>query len=431
MRLPPFALAALVALPSFAGPLSKAAEADFAVTTFVQGLGDVTDFAFLPDGRVVITEKSGGLKIRKTDGSLVTAATFEVDDASEKGLLGVAVDPKFAETKRLFLYYSAANAVGGNNLDRHRVISAILDGDKLDRKNEKLLVRGLRGPANHDGGALAIGPDGKLYIGVGDTGCNSNRRPEPRYEPTNHFGGCLTNANGKILRVELDGSIPADNPLASVERVTACGSSCREPLTAAVGAPRREIWAWGFRNPWRFWFDPKTGKLWVGDVGEVTYEEITIAQAGAHHGWPWREGRHGWPRGKCAALTPSTGPCVEPIYECKHGDSRAAEDGKPAIDGDCQSITAGFIVDRCHWPDALRHRYYFADNANGRVWSLGVTPDRDGLVPGSRREIARYTDGIPVTVHEGPDGDVYVAVFPGNEGRIDRISPKAPKPCTP
>src|SRR4051794_41718882 len=107
MRL--LAFAALIALPTFAGPLHKSAEADFVVSTAVTGLSDVTDFAFLPDGRMVITEKSGGLKIRKADGAVVLAAKFEVDEASEKGLLGVAVDPKFAENKRLFLYYSAAN----------------------------------------------------------------------------------------------------------------------------------------------------------------------------------------------------------------------------------------------------------------------------------------------------------------------------------
>ncbi len=391
--------------------------------TVASGLGEVTDFAFLPDGRMVITEKSGALKVRKPDGAMATAATFPVDTHSEKGLLGVAVDPAFATTRRLFLYYSLSDGAGGTDLDRHRVISATLEGDKLDLAGARVLVRGLRGPANHDGGALAIGPDGKLYIGVGDTGCNSNRAPWAPYPPTNHFATCLTNANGKILRVNLDGSIPADNPLAQVEKVTACGKSCRDGVGAVMGEPRREIWAWGFRNPWRFWFDPKTGKLWVGDVGEVTIEEIDIAYAGRHHGWPWREGHHGWPRGKCQQIVPDTGPCAEPVYECKHG---ATENG---IDGDCQSITGGLIIDACHWPAAQRGRYFFADNANGRVFSLGVNEKRDGLVAGSRKELHRYKDALPVSLHQGPDGDLYIAAFPGNEGRIDRLSPIAPVAC--
>lgn len=278
------------------------------ITTVVANLDQVTDFAWLPDGRMLITEKGGALKLRAGDGRVLTLRKFAVDEESEKGLLGVAIDPTFAETRRFFLYWSLADSAGGTDLDRHRVISLRLAGDKLEEGSEKLLLRGLRGPRNHDGGALAIGPDGMLYVGVGDTGCNSNRPPEPAYRPTNHFGTCLTNANGKILRIGLDGSIPGDNPLVGVARVTACGSSCRDTIGVLSDTPRREIWAWGFRNPWRFWFDPKTGKLWVGDVGEITIEEIDIALKGRHHGWPWREGRHGWPRGKCQQITPDTGP---------------------------------------------------------------------------------------------------------------------------
>src|SRR5678810_1290057 len=111
-------------------------------------------------------------------------------------------------------YYSAAMSIGGTDVARHRVVTVALgNNDTIDTSQETILVQGLRGPANHDGGALAIGPDGKLYIGVGDTGCNSNTAPEPVYTPTNFFATCLTVPNGKILRVNLDGSIPNDNPL--------------------------------------------------------------------------------------------------------------------------------------------------------------------------------------------------------------------------
>jgi glucose/arabinose dehydrogenase len=381
-----------------------------ALVDVVTGLGPVTDLAFLPDGRMVILEKTGAVKLRAADGAVSVAATYAVDAESEKGLLGVAVDPAFDRTARLFLYFSAADAAGGSDLDRHRVVSVPLAADgTLDRAREVVLLSGLRGPANHDGGALAIGPDGMLYVGVGDTGCNSGEPPGGTI--TNYFATCLSNANGKILRIGLDGAIPADNPLAQVPSVPSCGDSCGE-APAGAAAPRREIWAWGFRNPWRFWFDPVTGALWVGDVGEVTYEEVTIARAGRHHGWPLREGGAGQPVSRCGELTPG-GECVEPAYFC----GRSAGAG---VDGDCNSITGGLVVDSPSWPEAERGRYVFADNGNGRIWSVAVTAARDGVVAGSRRELARVAGGSPVSLRPGPDGDVYVAVLPG---RVVRLGP--------
>jgi len=389
----------------------------FAIADHVTGLGPTTDLAFLPDGRLVIVEKGGAVRLRAADGTVTAAGSFPVDTASEKGLLGVAVDPAFAVTRRLFFYYSASDAAGGTPLDRHRVVSVLLKADgTLDGASEQVLVSGLRGPANHDGGALAIGPDGRLYVGVGDTGCNSGQPPGPSTPPTNYFGTCLTNGNGKILRVALDGSIPPDNPLAGVAAVTACGDLCGS-APAGTGAPRADLWAWGFRNPWRFTFDPQTRRLWVGDVGEVTFEEVTVVRRGRHHGWPWREGAAGWPVAKCAEIA-AGGPgeaCVEPAYTCRHG---AAAGG---VDGDCQSITGGVFLPAPRWPAPLAGRYLFADNANRRIWTLEVNAARDGVVPGSRREVAQLPGGqAPVSLRVGPDGDVYVAVLPG---RVLRISP--------
>jgi len=390
------------------------ADPGFRISTAVAGLGQTTDLAFLPDGRMVVTEKDGGVKIA-SGGALRGAGSFPVDSESEKGLLGVVVDPSFADTGRLFFYYSLSDAAGGTNLDRHRVVSIRLaESGQLDTTSETILVSGLRGPANHDGGALAVGPDGMLYVGVGDTGCNSGSPPEPPYDPTNKFATCLTNANGKILRIALDGAAPPDNPLAAVALATACGASCGDDVSS-LGAPRREIWAWGFRNPWRFAFDPATDLLWVGDVGEVTWEEITIVERGRHHGWPWREGPHGWPRSKCRETVPDAGDCVDPVYHC--GRSPAA-----GIDAECNSITGGAFLTGPRWPTALRSRYVFGDNANGRIWSIELTPDRRGVVAGSRRLIHR-SQGSPVSFRVGPDGDVYVAILPGE---ILRISPAEP-----
>jgi glucose/arabinose dehydrogenase len=397
-----------------AGPAPPPQDPAFRVETAVSGLAATTDLAFLPDGRMLVTEKAGALKL--VDGGVArVVGRFPVDDTSEKGLLGVVVDPDFARTRRVFLYYSAADSAGGTDLDRNRVVSVTLGADgRVDSGSEKVLVRGLRGPANHDGGGMAIGPDGMLYVGVGDSGCNSNRPPEPIYDPTNYFATCLGNGNGKILRVGLDGSIPADNPLVGVAQATACGATCGEPvLGRPLGPPRRDIWAWGLRNPWRFAFDPVTKLLWVGDVGEVTYEELTIVERGRHHGWPWREGRHGWPRARCREVTPDAGDCVDPVYECDR------EHGAAGVDRGCRSITGGEFLAGPRWPEALRRRYVFGDNVTFQLWSIELTGDRRGVVPGSRRDLAKAA-AMPVSFRRGPDGDVYVAVLPGS---VLRISP--------
>jgi glucose/arabinose dehydrogenase len=412
-RIPLLLLAGAAACSSTDPALGGGPPPSLAISDVATGLAQPSDVAFLPDGRMVVIEKGGAVRLRATDGTLSTAGTFPVDTRSEKGLLGVAVDPGFAATSRLFFYYSLSDAAGGNDVDRHRVVSVSLRTDgTLDPATETVLVSGLRGPANHDGGALAVGPDGKLYVGVGDTGCNSGQPPELLYTPTNYFPTCLTNGNGKILRVNLDGSIPADNPLAAAALATACGATCGT-APSGLAVPRADVWAWGFRNPWRFSFDPQTGRLWVGDVGEVTYEEVTVAEAGRHHGWPWREGGRGWPVAKCRETTPDRGDCVEPAYFCRHGVAAGG------VDGDCQSITGGVIVDGAPWPASEWGRYWFADNVNGRVWTLTLDATRTGVVSGSRREVAKVAGG-PVSMRLGPDGAIYVAVI---SGKVVRIAP--------
>lgn len=424
LRLLPAAALLLLAPTSRADTLAAGAPtATFNFSDYVTGVGQVTDFRWLPDGRMVIVRKGGQISVRTTAGAVVAAGTVPVDTESEKGLLGVEVHPSFATNNRIFLYYSRSSTAAtdpGTDTDRHRVVSIVLKADNtLDAATETILVRGLRGPANHDGGGLGISNDGKLYIGVGDTGCNSGVAPGGTI--SNYFPTCLTNGNGKILRVNLDGTIPTDNPLVGVAAVTACGSSCGTNISGTgTGAPRTDIWAWGFRNPWRFWVDPMNGNLWVGDVGEVTYEEVSIVPKGRHMGWPYREGAQGYPQTECTKISPNTGNCVDPVYYCRHGGASGG------IDGGCTSITGGLIVDSCSWPTTFRGRYFFADNANNALWSVQVNATRNGIVAGSRQDFGTVTGG-PVSMRTGPDGALYVASLGG--GRIARFVPKTPLSC--
>lgn len=407
----------------------------FVISDYVTGLGEVTDFRWLPDGRMVIIQKTGEVRIRHTDGNLFSAGTFTVESSSELGLLGVAVDPAFATSSLLYFYYSVADANGGSDTDRGRVVSVQLTGDTLNMSSQTILLRGIQsslhnGGGNHNGGELEVGPDGRLYVGVGDTGHNSGLSPYPTpYTPTNYWGTCLTNPNGKILRIERDGGIPSDNPLASLSAVTACGSSAGTAISSTTGAPRRDIYAWGFRNPFRFSFDPVTGNLWAGDVGEVAFEEVDVVARGTHSGWPWREGEFGFDAGICTRVVPDAGPCVDPTYFYQHDGI-----GAPNVDNAGSSsaaITGGVFVDNGCWPAGFSGLYYFGDNVVGTVWSLrpngartGAAPYPDGGSP--RQDFAFIQNGnAPVAFHVGPDGNLYLAAYPisGGTGRIVQIRP--------
>ncbi len=423
MRFPFFALAAvplaLFARTARADTLLGAAADTFELTTVATGLERATDFRFLPDGRVVLTELGGRVLLRNADGTLVEAGTVTAvlpRANDETGLFAVEVHPDFAKNRTLYLYYARADAAGGSELDRDRLVTMVLrDDDTLDLASERVVLDGLQSPGMHQGGGLAVGPDRKVYLAVGDAGCLSGRWVSEVSTPTNYFPTCLTNAQGKILRVDLDGSVPADNPLVGLTSVTACGATCGVSPTG-LGAPREAIWAWGFRNPFRMWIDPRTGTPWVGDVGELSYEEITLAQRGRHHGWPWREGKHGHPLDTCAATVPGAA-CVDPVYECQHGGS--------GPDTGCVAITGGGIVDDCTWPKTYRGRYVFADSGSALLSTLRPNAARDGVVEGSREDLA-VIEGWPIAVRPGDAGDLYVLT---HFGRLLRLSPKDRVAC--
>ncbi|HEY0715453.1 MAG TPA: PQQ-dependent sugar dehydrogenase, partial [Polyangia bacterium] len=355
-----------------------------------------TDIAFLSDGRAVITAKNGNIAVVGKDGMNIkaNAGRIMVDMASEKGLLGVVVDGN----DNVYFYASS----GPSNADKHRVHKGRVAADGTVTIDANLVVMGgLEGPANHDGGGMVIHKN-QLYIGVGDTGANAT-------PPRNKYGSCLNKPNGKILRVNLDGTIPDDNPLANVAMATGCSSTTGGNYEMAP--PDKRIYSWGFRNPWRLWVDPETDLLWIGDVGEGTEEEITVGGKGTHHGYPFNEGKVNYPAGvggitDCKMMVPSTD-CVPPQDSYRHG-------------GVSGSVTGGLVpVKGCGW-GAYEGRYFFGDYERHEIYTVQLTADRKGAMPGSRKTIASARN--PVSFRQGPDGGIYIISHV--QGIVHRLAPK-------
>jgi MYXO-CTERM domain-containing protein len=413
------ALAALVvslsASPAGALTLAAAAATDLDAMPFATNLGNPVDVAELPDGRVVVIEKGGNVKVFTPgmEDPVVSMITVVTDGQNEQGLLGIVADPNFA--KNSFVYFYASSVADVNN--RHRVLRYKLGADSKITDMKVVIDMGLRGPANHNGGGITI-YGGNLYVGVGDTGFNPTTAV-----PRNRFGSCLDKANGKILRVSLAeatlGQPVADNPLVALDKVTGC--SAVDGAYDNMAAPEKRIFAWGFRNPFRVWADPVTGKIWVGDVGEVTQEEIDIVEKGKHYGYPFVEGTKAWtkseqafqPDGACMGITPAV-PCVAPVatYSTKNPDG---------------AVMGGRILDGCGWPAAWKSRYIFGDHEQGKIWTVDVNATRDGVVADSQKDFAT-SNGV-TAMRMGTDNALYIVER--GAGTVTRITAKAAPAATP
>ena len=289
-------------------------------------------------GRLFVNERSGVVRVIARDGRLQDRAFVDLSDridaGGERGLLGLAFHPNFATNRRLFVHYSRA----GDGATVVSELTAAADLKTADPRSERVLFTIPDPFVNHNGGQLAFGPDGYLYIGLGDGG---------------GAGDPLQNAQnpnvllGKILRIDVDRTgggqygIPANNPFA--------------PDGVRPGGGRAEIWALGLRNPWRFSFDPDGGDLYIGDVGQGSWEEIDRQPAdsagGENYGWNVMEGRHCF-GGDCD----QTG-YVKPIAEYGH-------------DQGC-SVTGGYVY-RGDAQAELQGVYVFGDFCSGIIFTLQV-----------------------------------------------------------
>lgn len=345
---------------------SHAAElpSGFAEETIATNLNAATAIAPLPDGRILIADQTGKLLVWK-DGHVLDqpALTLHVTDYWERGLIGVTPHPDFPRTPQIFVLYVT------DRLFVHHVLSRFtVNGDIVDPASEKILLEGddqskLGGhqPAGHQGGPLRFGPDGKLYIGLGE---QTARDPSQR----------LDTLQGKILRINTDGSIPEDNPF--------------YPKTTGK---YRAIWAYGLRNPFGLAFQPETGRCFATDVGESSWEEVDEIVKGANYGWPLAEGM-------------STNPAFQnPLHTY------------PPVIG--RSIVGATFYPRTpktgtkgdFFPEKWQGKFFFAD------WAAHWVKALDPAVPANVVTFARGLNA-PVAVEVAADGSLLVL----NRGTIWR-----------
>ena len=346
-----FAAAVLAALPS------QAALPPNFVHELVATVPKPTALAFTPDGRLLIASQDGSLYVHQNGALLPTPAlTFPPElicTNSERGLVGVAVDPDFVNTHYIYLFYTFRNGApvcdATNQLPKNRVSRFVLPPSSVvDLDSEMILVNNLPSPVgNRNGGDLQFGRDGFLYISVGDGGVPSVARDE-------HV------LAGKILRMTRAGGIPPTNPFQGPGTLR-----CSQTGGTTPGNRCRETFSWGLRNPWRIAFDPNAaGTVFrINDVGQLQRDEINNGQAGADYGWNCREGSVVNPGG-CAAAPPDL---VNPIFDY----ARAAPvPGTTAQN--CNALTGGAFVPNGLWP-GFDGVYLFGDFVCRWMFKLSPT----------------------------------------------------------
>ncbi len=351
---------------------SSLSSTEFRLEPIVYGLDQPVGLAVAPgqSDRIYIIEKGGLVKIF-VDGKVRRSAFLDIEDlistGTEQGLLGLAFAPTYPSDNRVFAYFT--DRQGDSIIGTFRAEPA----DRLDAESLSVVLKVVQPAANHNGGQLAFGPDGYLYIGLGDGGGQGD------------LSGNAQNKRsmlGKILRIDVSGygayRVPSDNPIPPGNHTLA------------------EIWALGFRNPWRFSFDRATGRLFVGDVGQNSREEIDIVERGKNYGWNIFEGT--------ACFNP---PCdvskfTPPIAEYSRDEGT--------------SITGGFVYRGKKIPE-LFGRYVFGDYGSGTIWLL---TEQDGAW---KRDLFFKTNRHITSFGEDLDGELYVVTL---EGELAKITAKHP-----
>ena len=355
--------------------------------TVVYSLAAPTAIAFTPDGRMLIAQDSGLLRVAQSGQLLaISALTLgaRVCSDGERGLLGVAVDPQFATNHFVYLYWThnshAYCGQEGPDTPENRVTRYVLpDSNRIALSSEKVIVDHIPSQRlNHNAGDLNFGADGLLYISVGDGGCTLGS--STRCGALNTNSRRLDIPNGKILRVTRSGGVPPSNPYVGVAGARRC-TLVTGPQPGS--GPCTETFASGFRNPFRFAQVPGTSQFYVNDVGQSSWEEIDLLVRGKDYGWNVREGH-------CA--TDSYTDCGPTPYENPIHDYSHADTG-------CGSITGGAFVPEGLWPAPYSGSYLFADYVCGKIFRLA--PKAGG---GYTQEPFLTGVNVPVHLEFGPYG---------------------------
>ncbi len=320
--------------------------------------------------RIFVVEQAGRIKVFPNNSSVTTTKTFlditdRVTSGGETGLLGLAFHPNFESNGYFYVNYTAPSPLR-TVVSRFQVTS---NPDSANKNSELILLTFNQPYSNHNGGCITFGPDGYLYIATGDGGSGG--------DPQNNAQN-ITNLLGKILRIDVDNpqaplnyGIPPTNPFADSTNTSI----------------RKEIYAYGLRNPWRMSFDPNTGWLWAADVGQNQWEEIDIITNGGNYGWRCYEGNHPYNTSGC------NGTYIFPVWEYSHSEGI--------------SITGGYVYRGQNVPE-LFGKYIYGDYGSRKVWALTY----DGVNPPTNTQITTAAGSIP-SFGVDQNNELYLVSFNG------------------